>query len=96
MNISSYTCNTQELYFLDLLFYPQISPDFQQHHSSIEPERSYDSFTLSVYYWLVGFDFKIYPIRLKQKFFMGLHSLLLKRGFKIPFHDWSSEVGVML
>jgi hypothetical protein len=96
MNLSAYSCNTEELYFLHLLFYPRIQPEFQQHHSSIEPERSYDSFTLSVYYWLVGFDFKIHPIRWKQEFFMGSHSLLLERGFEIPFHNWGYEVGVNL
>jgi hypothetical protein len=96
MNFPTYSCNEEELYFLHLLFYPRIQPEFQKHRFSIEPEKSYDSFILSVYYWLVGFDFKIHPIRSKQEFFMGLHSLLLQRGFEIPFHNWGYNIGVVL
>ena len=96
MNLSTYSCNTEGLYFLHLLFYSQISPDFKQLRFSIEPERSYDSFTLTVYDWFVGYDFKIHQIRPKHIFFIGLHVLFLERGFKIPFRNWGSEVEVML
>jgi len=96
MNLSTYACNTEGLYFLDLLSYPEISPSFKQHYSSMTPERSYDSFELSVYYWLVALDFRIRPIRPKLEFSMGLTHLLWERGFKVPFHNWGYEVGVNL
>ena len=93
MNLSTYSCNTEGLYFLDFLSYPKIRPEFQRHRFSQLPETSYDSFELNAHDWLVVVEFRKDS---KIIFYMGLVDLLRQKGFEIPFHNWGYEVGVKL
>jgi len=88
MNLSTYSCNMEGLYFLRLLFYPEIQIEFLP-----EIPTSYNILELNVYNWLVGVGFRKYS---EVIFYMGLVDLLWKKGFVIPLRTWSNGVGVML
>ena len=92
MNLNQYLCNAEGLYFLHLLFYPKISPDFQRHISRHMPETNYNSFELNVFQWLITVNFRNHL----KSIFMGIDQSLRDKGFKIPFHNWGYEVGVHL
>ena len=93
MNLSTYACNTEGLYFFHLLFYPEINVDFQRHVLSQLPEMNYDSFELNVYHWLVAVNFKKHS---ESIFYMGIDQSLWEKGFKIPFCNWRYEMGASL
>ena len=93
MNLSTYSCNTEGLYFLHLLFYPEISPDFQRNFlSQLRQEGGYDIFELNADQWLIAMNFK----ERSRSVYMGINQSLWDKRFKIPFHNWGYEVGVML
>jgi len=93
MNLSTYACNTEELYFFHLLFYPKVSPDFQRHFLSQLQEGGYDIFELNAHHWLIEVNFRKHS---ESIFYMGIDQSLWEKGFKVPFRNWGYEVGVKL
>jgi len=94
MNLSTYSCNTEGLYFLDLLSYPEIKPYFQRLRSSKNPKLSYDTLELDVSYWFIVLNFKRGS---KLAFYMSLiDSPLIEKGFVIPLYNYGFVVGVKL
>jgi hypothetical protein len=90
MNLSIYTCNTEELYFLHLMFYPKIKPELRRYYA---PEMPEVIFELNVSHWLVFVTFTRFS---KPTFSMGIVQLWHVNGFEIPFRNWGQEVGVEL
>ena len=96
MNLSSYTCNTEGLYFLHLTFSHQIQAEFWRRlPASFDNHRRIvlDIFELNVPDWLVELRFW------KQTnivFYLGYRDFFRSAGVTIPFYIRSNEVGVML
>jgi len=91
MNLSTYVCNAEGLYFLHLLFYPKIEPKFVPRlptFSDMHGKKVYNTLELNVYDWLVGLNFRK---RSDILFYMGWIG-----GFPIPLRTWSNGVGVIL